>query len=354
MNFNDRAISFCCHDAWLYGILSMPEHAVSRGVLILVGGPQYRVGSHRQFTLLARHLAAHGVPVMRFDYRGMGDSEGSARTFEEITDDLSHAIDLFFKETSSLKELVIWGLCDAASAALFYAHKDSRVTGLVLLNPWVRTETGIAKAYLKHYYLARIFAPDFWQKIRQGKFDYAAAVRSVFQLVGKAVATRKEIANLPIDAARLNMEPHPLTCSARIRLQADTVLQADGMPSETPASPRALPPGERVRKGHDEIETSSCRINNADHERTCNLAPLPDRMLDGLSRFKGKILLILSGNDLTSQEFSDLLKGSRKWQRILESVQIQRRDLPDANHTFSKKDWRDQVAAWTKEWLASW
>lgn len=290
MNFNDRAISFCCHDVWLYGILSMPEHAVSRGVLILVGGPQYRVGSHRQFTLLARHLAAHGVPVMRFDYRGMGDSEGSARTFEEVTDDLSHAIDRFFKETSSLKELVIWGLCDAASAALFYAHKDSRVTGLVLLNPWVRTDTGIAKAYLKHYYLARIFAPDFWQKIRQGKFDYAAAVHSVSQLVGKAVAPRKKTGN---------------------------------------------PAG-------------------ADHESTFNIAPLPDRMLDGLSRFKGKVLLILSGNDLTAQEFSDLLKGSGKWQRILESVQIQRCDLPEANHTFSRKDWRDQVATWTREWLASW
>ena len=290
MNFNDRAISFCCHDAWLYGILSVPEHAASRGVLILVGGPQYRVGSHRQFTLLARHLATHGVPVMRFDYRGMGDSDGSARTFEEVTDDLSHAIDRFFKETSSLTELVIWGLCDAASAALFYAHKDARVTGLVLLNPWVRTDAGVAKTYLKHYYLARIFAPDFWQKIREGKFNYAAAVRSVSQLVGKVVVTRKKTAN---------------------------------------------PAG-------------------ADHESTFNIAPLPDRMLDGLSRFKGKVLLILSGNDLTAQEFSDLLKSSRKWQRILESVQIQRRDLPDANHTFSRKEWRDQIATWTREWLASW
>lgn len=290
MNFNDRAISFCCHDAWLYGILSVPEHAASRGVLILVGGPQYRVGSHRQFTLLARHLATHGVPVMRFDYRGMGDSDGSARTFEEVTDDLSHAIDRFFKESSSLTELVIWGLCDAASAALFYAHRDARVTGLVLLNPWVRTDAGVAKTYLKHYYLARIFAPDFWQKIREGKFNYATAVRSVSQLVGKVVATRKKTAN---------------------------------------------PAG-------------------ADHESTFNIAPLPDRMLDGLSRFKGKVLLILSGNDLTAQEFSDLLKSSKKWQRILESVQIQRRHLPDANHTFSRKEWRDQIATWTREWLASW
>jgi len=28
----------------------------------------------------------------------------------------------------------------AASAALFYAYRDPRVAGLVLVNPWVRTE----------------------------------------------------------------------------------------------------------------------------------------------------------------------------------------------------------------------
>jgi len=52
------------------------------GVLIVVGGPQYRVGSHRQFLLLSRRLAAEGHPVMRFDYRGMGDASGAMRGFE--------------------------------------------------------------------------------------------------------------------------------------------------------------------------------------------------------------------------------------------------------------------------------
>src|SRR4051812_49228851 len=88
MNFEERALVFHCKDAWLYGVLSLPEQISSRGVLIAVGGPQYRVGSHRQFTLLARHLAAYGIPVMRFDFRGMGDSEGDARTFEDVEDDL--------------------------------------------------------------------------------------------------------------------------------------------------------------------------------------------------------------------------------------------------------------------------
>lgn len=60
------------------------EHEVPLGLLMVVGGPQYRVGSHRQFVLLARDLAAAGIPVFPFDYRGMGDSTGQARDFEGI------------------------------------------------------------------------------------------------------------------------------------------------------------------------------------------------------------------------------------------------------------------------------
>lgn len=291
MTYQERALSFSCHGSQLYGILSLPDHAAPKGVLIVVGGPQYRVGSHRQFTLLARDLASHGVPVLRFDYRGMGDSEGEVRIFEDLEDDLRCAIDGFFKEVPSLTSLVIWGLCDAASAALFYAHYDRRVTGMVLLNPWVRTDQGAAKVYLRHYYVARFFAPEFWRKIGRGNFNYFEAIRSVWKILTEALAGKKK------------------TSTSIIGSSADV---------------------------------------------PCQLAPLPDRMLNGLSRFNGKVLLIISGNDLTAREFSDLVKHSREWQKLLVSPQVSWLDLPEANHTFSRREWRDQVASWTRDWLRSW
>ncbi|WP_229425323.1 hydrolase 1, exosortase A system-associated [Massilia sp. Se16.2.3] len=104
-------------------------------MLVVVGGPQYRAGSHRQFTLLARDLADAGIPALRFDYRGMGDSEGDLQTFEHVEDDLRAAIDRFFLEVPGMREVVLWGLCDGASAAAMYAPQDARVSGLVLLNP---------------------------------------------------------------------------------------------------------------------------------------------------------------------------------------------------------------------------
>ena len=129
----ERVLLFTCQGLSLPGILHPGAPGASRGVLVVVGGPQYRVGSHRQFVLLARDLAAAGVPVLRFDCRGMGDAEGEFPGFEDLDADLAAAIDAFFTQVPSLREVVIWGLCDAASAALFYAGSDARVRGLVLL-----------------------------------------------------------------------------------------------------------------------------------------------------------------------------------------------------------------------------
>lgn len=178
MSYQERALNFSCQGSPLLGILSLPQQPGKRGVLFVVGGPQYRAGSHRQFTLLARQFASQGIAAMRFDYRGMGDSEGEPRDFTCVDQDIQAALDVFFQQVPGMTEVLLWGLCDGASAALFYAHGDSRVTGLVLLNPWVRTEEGVAKAYLKHYYLQRLLEPEFWKKIISGNFSFLAAMRS--------------------------------------------------------------------------------------------------------------------------------------------------------------------------------
>src|SRR5258708_3050929 len=129
MTPDEHAFMFDCEGESLVGILSGAGLPAGRGVLIVVGGPQYRVGSHRQFALVARHLAESGVPALRFDYRGMGDSNGEVRTFERVEVDIRCAIDQFFASVPGLKDVVIWGLWDAASAALFYSHQDARARG---------------------------------------------------------------------------------------------------------------------------------------------------------------------------------------------------------------------------------
>ena len=52
-----------------------------------------------------------------------------------------------------------------------------------------------------------------------------------------------------------------------------------------------------------------------------------------------------------AQEFKHLLAGSHRWRRLLEERRVTRYDLPEADHTFSRRDWHDQVAHWTEAWV---
>lgn len=175
----ERALLLPCEGERLLAVLAEPEGeaASDLGVVIVVGGPQYRAGSHRLFVHLARSLADAGFPVLRFDVRGMGDATGPLHDFERITPDIGTAIDGLCAAVPSLRRIVLWGLCDGASATLLYLHDqpDPRVRALALVNPWVRTSSTQARARLKHYYLRRVFSPGFWRKALAGRVGLDAA-----------------------------------------------------------------------------------------------------------------------------------------------------------------------------------
>lgn len=183
----ERALVFDCAGESLVGILHEPDgtrHDLA--ILVVVGGPQYRVGSHRQFVLTSRELAEAGYPVLRFDYRGMGDSTGQTRTFETVDDDVRAAIDVLMAEIRGLRGVVIFGLCDAASAALMYACSDPRVVALVLANPWVRTDVGQARTQVRHYYGQRLLTGAFWRKVVAGQFDLRDSLGSFVHALGRS------------------------------------------------------------------------------------------------------------------------------------------------------------------------
>lgn len=177
MTITEQAIVFRCSGETLVGVVTAGAKA-STGVVIVVGGPQTRVGSHRYFVQLARALAAAGFPTFRFDYRGMGDSSGMQRDFERIDDDIGAAITALQSQSPGVKSVVLWGLCDGASAALLYmaAAADPRVCGLCLLNPWVRSEVSLARTQVKHYYVQRLMHRQFWLKLLSGKVAVGAAI----------------------------------------------------------------------------------------------------------------------------------------------------------------------------------
>lgn len=282
MNLREEGMSISLAGDELVGVLTAPEAPANTGVLVIVGGPQYRVGSHRQFVLVARALARAGYAVLRFDYRGMGDSSGSARTFEDVNDDISAALGEFVVRCPSIERFVLWGLCDAASASLLYlqATSDARIAGVVLLNPWVRSDQSFAQAQVKHYYSGRLADPEFWRKLLRGRLPVVAALRSF-------------AANLVT----------------------------------------------AFRRGKG--------VNDVAH----GILPFQQRMAAGLDAFRGPVLLILSERDLTAKEFVEFVKSDRHWTELIERRNVQRVELPEADHTFSSAEWRNAVERTTAQWL---
>lgn len=189
--FAERAVSFECDGQQLSGIFHSGAAAARTGVLVIVGGPQYRVGSHRQFVHLARHLSAQGVPVLRFDVTGMGDSEGNKRSFDSLDSDIAAAVDAFYRYSAGLDAVVLWGLCDGASAALIYAHTDARVKGLVLVNPWLENNQAQAKAQVSDYYFRRLGNPLFWQKVLSGRSQLLRSAMEFLQTLYRALCSKQ-------------------------------------------------------------------------------------------------------------------------------------------------------------------
>ena len=280
--FNELPLQFSCQDELLQGIYSPGQSDVA--VLIMVGGPQYRVGSHRQFVKLSRALARDGFSSLRFDFAGMGDSEGQLQPFYANIQAIKLAIDALFNLNSNLRQVVLWGLCDAASAALIYCDQqaDSRVAGLVLVNPWVRQQQSHARVMLKHYYWQRLSSKAFWQKLLGGGLNPLQSLREL-------IATWQQSRNNRQPAAPANTDK---------------------------AAPKISKP-------------ATTADNYVQH------------MLAGWQNFSGKSLLITSGNDLTAQEFLTLCQNDEAWAACLRNAPHQH--IKDANHTFSTADWRTRV-----------
>jgi len=182
----EEALVFHCAGEPLVGVLHRPAcDRAGVGVIVVVGGPQYRVGSHRQFVQLGRALAQAGHACLRFDYRGMGDSAAPMRDFGQVGDDIRAAVDTLFARCAGLRSVVLWGLCDGASASLIYAPQDPRVRGVVAVNPWVRSEVSLAQARVRHYYLQRLLEPELWKKVASGEFRWRQSLTAAGSALGK-------------------------------------------------------------------------------------------------------------------------------------------------------------------------
>jgi len=185
--------AFPCEGDTLIGTLD--DAAGATGLLIVSGGNELRSGAHRGMALLAADLSAAGVPVFRFDRRGIGDSEGANHGYAESGPDIAAAASCFRALQPQLKRLVAFGNCDAATA-LADACRAAGIDALVLANPWIGDESDAlppAEAIRSHY-ASRLRDPRQWARALTGGVNIGKAVKGLLKISAKMRETTNPLA----------------------------------------------------------------------------------------------------------------------------------------------------------------
>lgn len=136
-------VSFPCDGEGIFGVLHLPARTPApdlpagrvAGMVMCHGFTGHKAETHRLFVNAARSFAAAGLAVLRFDFRGSGDSAGEFRemTISREIADAQAALDYLCSRTEVDPGRVgVLGLSLGGCVAACLAGRDPRVQALVL------------------------------------------------------------------------------------------------------------------------------------------------------------------------------------------------------------------------------
>lgn len=291
----------------LVGMLERPDgpgRDAGLAVILLSPGVKMRVGPQRLYRRLSQQFVDLGIPVLRFDFYGLGDSEGDVN--EELLRDVYNHIEVgrFVNDTIDamnwmasefgIQRFLLSGLCGGAVTGLLAAAQDRRVAGLVSLgitptlashaaNPALYMTSGELSA-MRETYLSKIFRPQAWWRLLTFQSDYTLLWRALSQPFRRPKAT---------------------------------------------ASPGTAPPAERD-----------------------NANPLFPPAFFSAAAAGCQMLLVFGGADRLHWEFEEKFVARHR-DRLAEcagywTVHV----IPNANHTLSFPEWQEQMLDTVRTWLA--
>jgi len=138
----EKTVTFRNREQQLVGMLHVPDGLRRRekapGIVMFHGFTGNRTEAHRLFVQAARTLCDARFVVLRFDFRGSGDSEGEFEdmTVSEEVSDAEKSLEFLGNQPLVDKERIgVVGLSLGGRVASILASEDKRVKFAILLSP---------------------------------------------------------------------------------------------------------------------------------------------------------------------------------------------------------------------------
>lgn len=170
----------------LFGIRCGPHTASPKApvVLFVNMGPHVHSGYGRQTTTLARTLAQEGIPSLRMDLRGVGDSadrtDGQLPMYVlDAVEDIRAAVDMLTRDGG--RPVIAVGTCNGAYLSFHAICQDPRISAAVLINlycfDWDLTHGGVpySSKPVRHTsaYVSLLLTSSTWRRMLTGSVPVA-------------------------------------------------------------------------------------------------------------------------------------------------------------------------------------
>jgi pimeloyl-ACP methyl ester carboxylesterase len=193
----------------LFGVLHTPTRACpgKLAVLLLSPGVKMRVGPERLYLQMTARFLELGLSVLRFDFHGLGDSEGTLPEDQlrdvynhievgRFVDDTVDAMN-WMQQSYDSQQFILSGLCGGAITGLLTGERDPRVAGLLALGitPVLASRAAEASLYMtigqleaqQRMYLRRLLSPEAWFRLLTLRTDNRLIRRMMTHWVRKSL-----------------------------------------------------------------------------------------------------------------------------------------------------------------------
>lgn len=183
----------------LFGLLAEPLDGVRGGpvAVFLNAGAVRRIGPNRLWVEVARRWAARGVPTLRMDLEGIGDSDGDPGRYGDVNNFYTMSFGVHVEaildelERRSLgQRSILVGLCAGGYWAFHTAATDPRVTAALILNPRAMIWDSGLLARREARKVEQLLTPGLWRRVASGSVALGRAapiLRAVAVSSGRAL-----------------------------------------------------------------------------------------------------------------------------------------------------------------------